>query len=131
MWSEHWNRLREITRNQMAYEYLLPIEPQAKERARGGRTPTKTRSWESLVSEAVTTQGLPSPPLTTRVGLEVLFLMNSKSPPRHDLSNAIKTLEDALNRRAYHDDRQIDYISALRVWQPGIKDTIEARIYQL
>lgn len=83
-----------------------------------------------MVSEAVTNQA-PSPPPIHRIGLEVLFLINSKSPPRHDLSNAIKTLEDALNRRAYHDDNQIDYLSGLRIWSPDIPNRIEARIYEI
>lgn len=130
MWREHWDRVKLLTQNQLPYEYDLPIEPQAKERARGGRTPIKTRSWEALVSEAVISQA-PSPPLTSRIGLEVLFLINSKNPPRHDLSNALKTLEDALNRRAYVDDKQIDYLSALRVWSPDTPSRIEARIYEI
>jgi Holliday junction resolvase RusA-like endonuclease len=130
MWSEHWNRVHEITRNQMAYEYEIPIAPQPKERARGGRTPIKTRTWEQVVSEGVSAQ-LPAVPPAGRIGLEVLFLINSKTPPRHDISNAIKTLEDALNRRAYVDDNQIDYLSGLRIWSPNVQNRIEARVYEL
>jgi Holliday junction resolvase RusA-like endonuclease len=129
MWSEHWKRAHYKTRNQQADEYDLPIAPQAKERhgPRGSRL--RTRTWEEMVAEAITSQAPPEPP-RHRIGLEILFLINSKSPPKHDLSNAIKTVEDAFNRRAYHDDNQIDYLSGLRVWSPEVENHIEARIYE-
>lgn len=129
MWSKHWNRVRDLVQSQHAWEYDIPIPPQPKERGRGS-TPLKTRTWESLVSEGIEAQ-IPPRAIETRLGLEVLFLINSKTPPRHDLSNAIKTLEDAFNRRAYKDDSQIDYLSGLRVWSPDVPNRIEARIYDL
>lgn len=111
-------------------EYDIGIHAQPKQRVgQSGHTKLKTRDWESNVFQAAGEQAPETPPLG-RIGLEVLFFINSKSPPRHDLSNAIKTLEDALNRRGYHDDRQIDYLKALRVYGPEHKDRIIARIYE-
>lgn len=60
-----------------------------------------------------------------RLGIEVLFL---STKPIGDLSNCIKTLEDALNRRAWGDDKQIDYIKALRVYEPGLESRILMRV---
>lgn len=128
-WGEYWKQVEKFKSN-YPDEYTIPVAPQPKERARGGRTPQRTRTWEAVVSEGVSAQ-LPPVPLTGRIGLEVLFLINSNNPPRHDISNAIKTLEDALNRRAYHDDNQIDYLSGLRIWSPDVPNKIEARVYEL
>lgn len=77
-----------------------------------------------MVAEGVT-EDAPEILPADRLGIEVLFLSTN---PIGDLSNCIKTLEDALNRRAYKDDKQIDYIKALRVYEPNLDSRILLRV---
>lgn len=107
-----WNYFEE--RKQFTEEvgdYYLPIHGQPKQRAYGGRSKLKTRTWEKMVSDSIA-EDAPEIVPAGRLGLRVLFLAQHT---RGDLSNLIKSLEDAFNRRAYKDDAQIDYIEALRV----------------
>jgi Holliday junction resolvase RusA-like endonuclease len=102
-------------------EYDIKIWTQAKERH--GRT-LNTRSWQDTVFEATEEQAPRILPVG-RLGLQVLFL---STKPTGDLSNALKALEDALNRRAYHDDASVDYIETMRVYGPDIPNRILVRV---
>lgn len=95
------------------YDFKIPL--QTKQRSHGA-TKLATRTWERLVFEGTEEQAPPILPMG-RLSAEILFL---STKPVGDLSNCIKILEDALNRRAYQDDRQIDHINALRYYGPEI-----------
>lgn len=97
--------------------FNFPTDPTAKGRPRiwKGRavTPKKTRDFEKLISTLAKIQyrGEPlSGPLTLII---VFYLKKPKSVKRDyptvkpDLSNCVKSLEDALNGIAYKDDSQI------------------------
>lgn len=104
------------------YDFKIPL--QTKERSHGA-TKLSTRTWERFVFEGTEEQA----PLILpggRLGMDILFL---STKPIGDLSNCVKILEDALNRRAYQDDRQIDHLNALRYYGPEIgNDRILTRI---
>ena len=129
MTHDYWQDAQKYRNPAFCDEYDLRIQANPKQRHGPGGTKAKTRNWEALVSEAVT-ESAPESPIINRVGLRVLFMINSKNPPVHDLDNAIKSLSDALNRRAYHDDKQIDYLEALRVWSPDMENRIKAEVYE-
>lgn len=127
-WVQHWQEAEAYRQPESCDEYDMAVRANAKQRhGLTGHTKIKTREWESMVSESI---DAPEEPLTGRIGLELLFLINSKSPPKHDLDNAIKSVQDAFNRRAYKDDNQIDYLKAFRVWSPEVENRIIARVYE-
>ena len=106
-------------------EYDFGLRAQPKQRSHG-RTKQKTRKWEKLAYE-IADEEAPEVLPDGRLGIEILFLSTS---PVGDLDNCIKTLKDALNRRAYRDDRQIDFINALRVCGPEYTDITIARVLE-
>jgi len=115
------------TFNREVGDYDFPIDAQPKERSHGA-TRLKTRRWEQVVYEGAEEQApriLPA----GRLSMRALFLATK---PIGDLSNCIKSLEDALNRRAYHDDRAIDHIEAMRVYAPDYegKTRILTRVFE-
>jgi Holliday junction resolvase RusA-like endonuclease len=121
---EHWRQIERFTRDVGDYDF--PIYTQPKERAWNGRSKIKTRTWESMVSEAAAEDAPENRP-TGRLRAQLLFISKA---PKGDLSNAIKSVEDALNRRAYGDDRQIDAIEALRVYGPTLSDRVLVRLFE-
>lgn len=105
-------------------DYDFSIYTQPKQRGHG-HSKIATRTWEKTVAESAEEQ---APRLIPggRLGLEVLFL---STKPVGDLDNCIKSLSDALNRRAWHDDRAIDWINAVRIYGPEVEENrILARV---
>jgi Holliday junction resolvase RusA-like endonuclease len=107
-------------------EYDFGLRAQPKQRSHNGVTKMKTRNWEKLAYECAEEQA-PEVVPTGRLGIEILFL---STKPVGDLDNCIKTFKDALNRCAYKDDRQIDFINALRVCGPEYTDRTLARVLE-
>lgn len=108
----------------LAGDYDFPIASQPKQRSHG-YTKLQTRTWERVVFEGAEEQAPQIIP-GGRLALDVLFL---STKPVGDLSNCLKSLEDALNKRAYRDDRQIDWITAGRIYGPQIsKDRILVKV---
>jgi Holliday junction resolvase RusA-like endonuclease len=112
--------------NRVSGQFDLPIGVQPKERSFKGHSKIKTRSWEQLVFEATEEDGPPLLP-KGRLALQALLFCSNN---RGDLSNMIKTLEDALNKRAYEDDRQIDYLNVLRIVDPKAEERTLVRILE-
>jgi Holliday junction resolvase RusA-like endonuclease len=100
--------------------YDLPLTVQPKERSFKGHNKIKTRNWEQLVFEA-TEEDAPSELPRGRLALQaLLFCPNYLG----DISNMVKTLEDALKHRAYKDDRQIDVLNIARIVHPNANRTL-------
>lgn len=107
-------------------DYDFPIFAQPKQRSHGA-TKAKTRTWERTVFEAASEQAPDILP-AGRLGMHIMFLAQK---PIGDLSNCIKTIEDALNRRAYRDDRQIDVLKVVRKFSPDVEqDRIGVKIFE-
>ena len=123
-WQQFWEVVDQFKLENGDYD--LRISGQPKERAFNRRSKIKTRNWESVVSEAAA-EDAPEVLPTGSLGLRVLF-MSGKCIG--DLSNLIKSLEDALNRRAYKDDRQIDMLHAARIYGPDVPDRILVKVLE-
>lgn len=123
MFNSPWDHWQPQQFSKLAGDYDIRIWTQPKERH--GRT-LKTKSWQDTVFEAIEDQAPRIIP-AGRLGLKVLFMSPTKVG---DISNAIKSLEDAFNRRAYHDDEAIDYIEALRVYGPNIPNRILVKVLE-
>lgn len=125
IWQQFEEEKRRFSLLNADYDFFLPAQP--KQRSHG-HTKQKTRTWERTVFEAAGEQAPEILP-TGRIGMEIMFLAQK---PIGDLSNCIKTLEDALNRRAYKDDRQIDYLTAVRKHSPEVEqDRVSVKIYEI
>ena len=104
-----------------SYKFSVPIRPKAKGRPRVTRknnstwayTPKSTRDYEAAVKQCYK-----GPKFEGPVSLTVTFSMKraivtiteldcDSSPLRGDISNYIKSIEDALNGLAFDDDRQV------------------------
>lgn len=105
---------------QISSQYDLPLAVQPKERAHSGRSKIKTRAWEELVFEATEESG----PLLLPKGRLALQAALFCSSYRGDLSNLLKTIEDALAKRAYSNDNQIDFLNVIRVVREGPERTM-------
>ena len=88
---------------------------QPKERSRNGVTPIKTRTFEAMIAEAAREQMGDMKPLKGYLKVQFGFYALKH---RGDLSNCIKSIEDALNRIAYVDDKQIQDLHAWRDFSP-------------
>lgn len=91
--------------------YKFPIRAQAKERASKGRSKLATRTWEDLVSESAREQNEVMGWLPYEIPI-VLSVDIYTLKPTGDLSNCLKSVEDALNGIAYTDDRLIHQLKA-------------------
>ena len=123
----------------MKYRIVVPVTPVAKARPRVGKhgnvyTPKKTQEFENTVrffaSKTI------KRPLDGAVKLTVrfyfprpkkLYWKNKDMPPvlhdkRPDISNLIKSVEDALNGIAYRDDAQIAVVHAEKWYHSGDDD---------
>lgn len=114
-----WTRFKaeQVRFARLRGDYEFSIYTQPKERGQG-YSKIATRTWEKSVAESAEEQA----PLTLpggRLGLEVLFL---STKPVGDLDNCIKSLSDALNRRAWNDDKDIDWINAVRIYGPEVTE---------
>jgi Holliday junction resolvase RusA-like endonuclease len=125
--SNPWDNMRESFLFQKAAgEYDFPIYSQPKQRHGPNGSKAATRNWEALIGQAAEDQA-PRVIPTGPIGLRALFLCERKSG---DLSNMIKSLEDALNRRAFHDDDQIDYLEVLRVYGTDVPNRILVKVLE-
>lgn len=125
--------------------FILHMAPQAKERPRKGKngfyTPSRTLNFENAVKLLVTStmrkegwkpfaEGVP-------LHLNILFVFKNKKkalygklkPQGLDLDNAVKICSDSLNTTAYHDDRQIAFITAIKTY--GEHDRIEISLREI
>lgn len=110
-----------------AGEYDISLYTQPKERStRSGHSKLKTKGWEDAVFQATEEQAPRIIP-AGRLGLRILFMTTKKTG---DLSNMLKSLEDALRHRAFHDDEGIDYIETLRVYGPDIPNRILTKVLE-
>ena len=106
--------------------YDFNIFTQPKQRSHGA-TKAATRTWEKAVYEDAAEQAPRIVP-AGRLGMHVLFLAQKKTG---DLSNCLKTIEDALNRRGYKDDEQIDALKVVRYYGPDVeRDRICVKIFE-
>lgn len=97
-------RISQMSRTRRVTIYL-PLPPQGKERAGAARrTPLATRVYESILAEEAEWQWAASPTTGT---VQLYIEIDCRSEPRPDLSNIIKSVEDAMNGVVYYDDRQI------------------------
>jgi crossover junction endodeoxyribonuclease RusA len=85
-----------------------PAVPKARARSgRGGRhyTPARTRHYERTIGMLALGTRPRSWPLDAEYTLQVTVVpVNRRS---FDASNVLKSIEDGMNRVAYHDDRQV------------------------
>lgn len=109
-----------------AGEYDFPIYAQPKQRHGPSGSKAATRNWEQCVFQASEDQAPRIIP-AGRLGIHALFLAQKKSG---DLSNMLKSLEDALNHRAWNDDEQIDYVKMMRVYGPDVPERILLRVLE-
>ncbi|MBY0545847.1 MAG: RusA family crossover junction endodeoxyribonuclease [Candidatus Obscuribacterales bacterium] len=125
-WDEFERRQRDKRLDQ---DYNMPLGPQPWQRInpKSGQNQLKTRRYEEIVATLAEEEEYKRN-LHPRLSLEVLFLSTKKVG---DLSNCIKSLEDALNRISYHDDRQIDHLNALRLYAPSYPERTLVRISEL
>lgn len=122
-------------------ELTIDCKPVAKERPRmtsGGvvYTPKNTREFEKMVSmfwkkkyggDITFSEKIP-------LGLTIVFQYPKKNKDiwkttKPDLSNLIKSVEDALNNCAYKDDNQISFINSSKIY--GEKYSIKIIINEL
>ena len=98
---------------------------QPKERSRNGVTPIKTRTFEAMIAEAAREQMGDMKPLEGDLKVSMYFHARKH---RGDLSNCIKSIEDALNRIAYVDDKQIQILEAHRMTYDDGRDQFDVCI---
>lgn len=128
---------------------FVPGDPVGKERQRHNpnnphqrpRTPAKTREYEKRIGWAWKAAHGPMYEGPVEISITV-FLKVPKSYPKKtreamlqgeilptrtpDISNVLKSAEDALNKIAYHDDSQIAQVYAFRYYaeEPGLLITV-------
>ena len=84
----------------------------------------KTRNYQEVMAELAREEEY-AKLMNPSLSLEVLFLATQKVG---DLSNCLKSLEDAFNRIAYHDDKQIDSLKVDRLYGPQYPERTLIRI---
>lgn len=114
-----------------AVTFIVPGHPVGKERTRsaGKRhyTPEKTVDYENAVKFAFNKVRLEWERLTQRKWpldgeFRLAFDCYAASYTRPDLSNIQKSIEDGLNKVAYHDDRQITRIGHVAHYAPDFRN---------
>lgn len=105
------------------FKFVVPGKPFSKERPRfsNGRayTPATTKIREHYVLECfqkeLEAQKLTeSPCYNEHIRLDVVFVLADKR--RRDIDNMVKLVQDALNKKAYEDDCQIQEIRAKKIY---------------
>ncbi len=117
-------------------DFLVPLEPVAKGRARFSRrghafTPAKTRRFERDFAR-LASKHKPASPLEGPLQMVVLFTMrapkrNKRALPycRPDLDNLIKAIKDAMNEVFWLDDAQVVCLYARKEYgTPSIRVSI-------
>lgn len=115
----NWNLFHQETarlRNSQPEELYFNARARAKERVnKYGNTKQKTRFYEGVTADEARDQIGEDTPLIKDekavLALDILWLVQRKK--QGDWSNLLKSLEDALNRVAWPDDRQIYSINGL------------------
>lgn len=79
----------------------------------GKVTPEKTRDYESTIADMANLHLCRDWPLDRRYELHVVF----RALTRDDVDNVLKSVADALNKLAWKDDRQVDYMTVRRVFE--------------
>ncbi len=104
--------------DRQAVWFTLPWPPSgnhAKAVVRGRMVKTKAaREWARAAAVIARSQGIALPfPKDARLEAEFTFYADAKR--RSDLDNLQKSLQDAMKGVAWHDDRQLWKVTALRV----------------
>ena len=114
-------------------EWIFPINPTAASRPRvsfkGGHayfTGPYKRFREEMVDLVPTVIG-DHVPFTGDIAVTVEFMAKRPkttilSSPRGDIDNYLKALFDALNAKAFEDDKQIVIVHARKSWTPSNED---------
>ncbi|WP_276914074.1 RusA family crossover junction endodeoxyribonuclease [Aneurinibacillus aneurinilyticus] len=94
------------------YRFTVPSRPRPKGRPRFGRngrayTPADTLKYEKLIRETAESAGVT--PLESN---DIHFAVNVyfRNKTHGDVDNYVKIAQDALNKVAYNDDKQIKHI---------------------
>lgn len=103
-----------------ATEFFAPLRPRPKQRVRvgknGGRTPKKTREYESALALLAAVAKGSEPAFQGRIKAVIRLILPWPKTPKYrfpihqrdgDSTNHAKAVEDALNKILYSDDRQI------------------------
>lgn len=118
--------------------FLVPGHIQPWQRTTGGRhTPKATREFQAKVAMFAKSAGVKCIPAGTPVRLELTIIFPRPKKPTYpypsqsDTSNTLKSVEDALNKVAYDDDRQItegEQVKrfAMPTEDPGVWVTVKA-----
>lgn len=108
----------EKAQKRLFLRFFVPSNPIPKARPRTGNghayTPKRTKEYESLVKQwasiAIAEQGYTMPSKDTPLLLVIHFYREDKRGA--DLDNLQKAIWDALNKLAYHDDKQVEAVIA-------------------
>ena len=105
--------------------------PRPKARARvtkhGTYTPKQTRDYEGSIREVW--DSIPRPDMPECVRLDVFFFRGDR---RHvDLDNLVKSVKDALNKRAYSDDWRVYNLRAWKFYTTPERARTEVVIYAI
>lgn len=107
-------------------EFFCPGEIQPWERTTGGRhKPKATRAFQGKVRMFAKAAGAKCIPSGAAVSMYLEILVPKPKHSRHDFptafdsSNVLKSVEDALNKVAYDDDRQITRTTVVKRFTVG------------
>lgn len=106
-------------------------EPIPKARARVVKghayTPASTKAFEASIREVW--DSIPRPDMPECVRLDVIFLRSTR---RHvDLDNLVKSVKDALNKRAYSDDWRVHDLRAQKFYTTPGRARTEVVVYAI
>ena len=109
------------------YELTIPGKPQTWQRS-GGRgrryKPKKMRDYQKRVEDYAFGMGV-RPPIDKKTPVRFVAALHYADKRWRDLDNGVKTIADALQEFAYHDDSQItELIARKRIGQPKAKAVI-------
>lgn len=110
--------------------FVIPLEPVAKERARVGKhgawTPPKTAAFEKACAMLVRAHMRGRLPMAGPLRLSLGFWFTRPAKPAHkypskcDLDNCVKSVSDSVNGILFEDDRQvIEIVAAKRFAHKG------------
>ena len=90
-------------------------------------TPASTKAFEASIREVW--DSIPRPDMPECVRLDVIFLRSTR---RHvDLDNLVKSVKDALNKRAYSDDWRVHDLRAQKFYTTPGRARTEVVVYAI